>query len=115
MWEKKISIVSAEDPEFPTPHLQGGGLMQSPGQLTPTLLHKAIRDPDPTVNSLCHGMGASPLCTWDVRQSIIQDHIVPHRNSLSSTRLLSGTSSGQVGSPLAAAQPKELMASLFEQ
>lgn len=48
------------------------------------------------------------LCTLDVTQSVNQDHIVLYRNSLSVTRLLSG-------SPLAAAQYKEHAASLFEQ
>lgn len=80
----------------------------------PTLLRKAIRESDPTVNSLHQLTDASPLCTLDVTQSVNQDHIVLYRNSLSVTRSLSGPNSRQVGSPLAAAQYKEHAASLFE-
>ena len=57
------------------------------------------------------------LCTLDVTQSVNQDHIVPYRNSLSATRLLSGNSSRRGGSPLAAVaavEYKQLTASPFE-
>lgn len=78
-------------------------LTQSPGSLTTTVTAWSCHQgADSAANSLHQQTSAAPLVHSGCNTSIDQDHTVPYRNSLSVTRLLSGTSSRQVGSLLGA-------------
>ena len=91
MWEKE-SPKSIEDSESSWDR----GLTVSK---YPESLHEAaIREPDLLQTHWAKALVLLPSCTLDVTQSINQDHIVPYRNSLCITRLVSGITSRQVGS-----------------